>query len=65
MSVAKAYSGLTDEEIEKVDRYVRKISGKFGPVRSVRPGLVFEIAFEESVSQVGTNQSSLTIPQNK
>jgi len=47
VSVAKAYSGLTDDEIEKVDRYVRKnITGKFGPVRSVRPGLVFEIAFE-------------------
>ena len=47
VSVAKAYSGLTDDEIEKVDRYVRKnITGKFGSVRSVRPGLVFEIAFE-------------------
>ncbi len=47
VSVAKAYSGLSDDEIEQVDRYVRKnITGKFGPVRSVRPGLVFEIAFE-------------------
>lgn len=47
VTVAKAYSGLTDAEIEKIDRYVRKnIIGKFGPIRSVRPGLVFEIAFE-------------------
>ena len=47
VTVAKAYSGLTDDEIEHVDRFVRKnITGKFGPVRSVRPELVFEIAFE-------------------
>ena len=47
VTVAKAYSGLTDDEIEQVDRFVRKnITGKFGPVRSVRPELVFEIAFE-------------------
>ena len=45
--VAKAYSGLTDREVEEVDRYVRKnITGKFGPIRAVRPGLVFEVAFE-------------------
>ena len=45
--VAKAYSGLTDKEVEEVDRYVRKnITGKFGPIRTVRPGLVFEVAFE-------------------
>lgn len=44
---AKAYSGLTDSEIRKVDRYVRKnTKEKFGPVRSVTPNLVFEIAFE-------------------
>jgi len=45
--IAKAYSGLTDEEINKVDAYVRKNTlEKFGPVRTVKPGLVFEIAFE-------------------
>jgi len=44
---AKAYSGLTDEEIQKVDRFVRNnIKEKFGPVRTVEPKLVFEIAFE-------------------
>jgi DNA ligase-1 len=44
---AKAYSGLTDEEIRKVDAIVRKTTvEKFGPVRSVTPTLVFEIGFE-------------------
>jgi DNA ligase-1 len=44
---AKAYSGLTDSEIRDVDRFVRKNTlEKFGPVRSVKPELVFELAFE-------------------
>lgn len=44
---AKAYSGLTDKEILKVDRWIRRNTlEKFGPVRSVKPELVFEIAFE-------------------
>ena len=44
---AKAYSGLTDAEIRKVDAFVRKnTKEKFGPVRSVTPELVFELAFE-------------------
>lgn len=44
---AKAYSGLTDAEIRKVDAFVRKNTNeRFGPVRSVTPELVFELAFE-------------------
>jgi len=44
---AKAYSGLTDEEMRKVDAIVRKTTvEKFGPVRSVTPTLVFELGFE-------------------
>jgi DNA ligase-1 len=44
---AKAYSGLTDAEIRKVDAFVRKNTlEKFGPVRTVKPELVFELAFE-------------------
>jgi DNA ligase-1 len=44
---AKAYSGLTDDEISQVDAFVRRNTReRFGPVRSVRPELVFEIAFE-------------------
>jgi DNA ligase 1 len=43
----KAYSGLTDEEIREVDRWVKlNTLERFGPVRSVKPQLVFEIAFE-------------------
>ncbi len=44
---AKAYSGLTDEEIAKVDAFIRRhMVEKFGPVRTVEPILVFELAFE-------------------
>ncbi len=44
---AKAYSGLTDEEMRKVDAIIRKTTvEKFGPVRSVTPTLVFELGFE-------------------
>lgn len=44
---AKAYSGLTDAEMREVDRFVRRNTvEKFGPVRSVKPELVFELAFE-------------------
>ena len=43
----KAYSGLTDKELVEVDAWVKKhTKEKFGPVRSVTPELVFEIAFE-------------------
>jgi DNA ligase 1 len=44
---AKAYSGLTDAEIRRVDAFVRRNTrDKFGPVRTVNPELVFELAFE-------------------
>ncbi|MFL9923006.1 ATP-dependent DNA ligase [Herbaspirillum lusitanum] len=44
---AKAYSGLSDAEIARVDQIIRKTTvEKFGPVRSVRPSMVFEIGFE-------------------
>jgi DNA ligase-1 len=45
--IAKAYSGLTDEEVDEVDRWVRNhTTGKFGPVRAVEPELIFELGFE-------------------
>jgi DNA ligase-1 len=44
---AKAYSGLTDAEIDEVDRWVRRNTlEKFGPVRTVSQELVMELAFE-------------------
>jgi DNA ligase-1 len=47
VTFTKAYSGLTDKELGEVDAFVRKNSlEKFGPVRTVKPELVFEIAFE-------------------
>jgi DNA ligase 1 len=50
---AKAYSGLTDEEFREVDALIRRNTvEKFGPVRSVKPMLVFELGFE------GINRSS-------
>jgi len=45
--VAKAYSGLTDEEIDQLDRWIRQHTvERFGPVRAVEPAHVFELHFE-------------------
>ena len=53
VTFAKAYSGLTDVEFKEVTQFVRKNTVEaFGPVRSVKPTLVFELAFE------GINKSS-------
>ena len=47
VAFAKAYSGLTDAEFRSVDRTIRQTTlEKFGPVRSVKPCLVFELGFE-------------------
>ncbi|PWT77207.1 MAG: ATP-dependent DNA ligase [Bacteroidetes bacterium] len=47
VTFTKAYSGLTDKEFSEVDQFVKRNSlEKFGPVRTVKPELVFEIAFE-------------------
>jgi DNA ligase 1 len=47
VAFAKAYSGLTDEEFKRTDSVIRKTTlEKFGPVRSVKPSLVFELGFE-------------------
>ena len=44
---AKAYSGLTDGEIREVDAFIRRNTlERFGPVRTVKPQLVFELGFE-------------------
>ena len=45
--VGKAYSGFTNDELAKIDRWVRNhVTERFGPVRAVEPGLVFEVAFD-------------------
>ncbi|MEB3167937.1 MAG: cisplatin damage response ATP-dependent DNA ligase [Synechococcaceae cyanobacterium] len=47
VSFAKAYSGLNDQEIAELDRWIRShTTERFGPVRAVQPLLVFELAFE-------------------
>ncbi len=47
VTFAKAYSGLTDAEFRQVDAWIKKNTlERFGPVRSVTPHHVFEIAFE-------------------
>ena len=47
VTFAKAYSGLTDAEFKQVDAWIKKHTlERFGPVRSVTPHHVFEIAFE-------------------
>jgi DNA ligase 1 len=58
---AKAYSGLTDAEINQVDRFVRQNTvDKFGPVRSVTPKLVFELAFE-NIQRSNRHKSGLAV----
>ena len=58
---AKAYSGLTDAAIREVDRFVRaNTAERFGPVRSVRPELVMEIAFE-AIQASGRHKSGVAV----
>jgi len=58
---AKAYSGLTDEEFRVVDRVVRQTTlEKFGPVRSVRPTLVFELGFE-GINRSARHKSGIAV----
>lgn len=63
--VGKAYFGFTDEELARIDRFVRAhTTSRFGPVREVRhepdEGLVFEVAFE-GLNRSGRNRSGLAM----
>lgn len=61
VAFAKAYSGLTDEEFRQVDAIIRKSTiEKFGPVRSVRPSLVFELGFE-GINRSGRHRSGIAV----
>ena len=45
--VGKAYFGFTDEELRRLDKWVRDNTvERYGPVRAVKPGLVLEVAFD-------------------
>lgn len=58
---AKAYSGLSDAEFKEVDSFVKKNTlERFGPVRSVEPELVFEIAFE-GIAQSKRHKSGIAL----
>lgn len=47
--VGKAYFGFTDEELVRLDKWVRNHTlNRFGPVREVEKGLVFEVAFDSA-----------------
>jgi DNA ligase-1 len=61
VAFAKAYSGLTDEEFRAVDRVIRQTTlEKFGPVRSVRPSLVFELGFE-GINRSARHKSGIAV----
>jgi DNA ligase-1 len=61
VSFAKAYSGLTDAEIKKVDAFIRSHTlERFGPVRTVKPELVFELGFE-AIQPSNRHKSGLAV----
>jgi DNA ligase 1 len=58
---AKAYSGLTDEEIRALDAIIRKTTVEsFGPVRSLQPTQVFELGFE-GISRSSRHKSGIAV----
>jgi len=59
--VAKAYSGLDDDEIGRLDRWIRAHTiDRFGPVRSVEPTHVFELAFE-AIQASGRHKAGVAV----
>ncbi len=61
VTFAKAYSGLTDTELKQVDAFVKKNTlARFGPVRQVKPQLVFELAFE-GISESSRHKSGVAV----
>ena len=59
--VGKAYSGFTDEELLRLDRWIRNNTvERFGPVRAVTPGLVLEVAFD-AVHPSGRHKSGVAM----
>lgn len=59
--VAKAYSGLTNDEIADVDRWIRRHTvERFGPVRHVEPVQVFELGFE-AIARSSRHRSGIAV----
>ncbi len=61
LPIGKAYSGFTDEELKKLDNWVRRNTvGRFGPVKEVKKDLVFELAFD-SVARSNRHKSKVAL----
>jgi DNA ligase-1 len=59
--VGKAYSGFTDAELARLDRFVRDNTvERFGPVRAVAPALVLEVAFD-SIQRSARHKAGLAM----
>ena len=59
--VAKAYSGLTNDEIAELDRWIRRHTvERFGPVRHVEPVQVFELGFE-AIARSARHRSGVAV----
>jgi DNA ligase-1 len=59
--VAKAYSGLSDDEIDELDRWIRRHTvERFGPVSAVEPVHVFELGFE-AIARSSRHKSGLAV----
>ena len=59
--IAKAYSGLTDEELETLDKWIRQNTlERFGPVRAVKPEHVFELHFE-AIAESTRHKSGIAV----
>ena len=60
--VAKAYSGLSDTDIRKVDKWIRQNTvDSHGPVRVLKPKQVFEIAFDDDISESKRHKSGVAV----
>jgi DNA ligase 1 len=59
--IAKAYSGLSNEEIAEMDKWIRRHTReRFGPVRHVEPVHVFELGFE-GIAASGRHRSGIAL----
>jgi DNA ligase-1 len=59
--IAKAYSGLSNDEIAELDRWIRRHTiERFGPVRHVEPIHVFELGFE-ALARSGRHRSGIAV----
>ena len=59
--IAKAYSGLTDDELEALDKWIRQNTvERFGPVRAVKPEHVFELHFE-AIAESTRHKSGIAV----